>query len=62
MYVLFTNLIVSELAYIIMFHVPTLEPKKHKKSVLSLIKDYRFQDLQKRVSGWNSLFKVSINT
>ena len=36
---------------IIMFQVPTLEPKKHKKSVLSLMKVYKFQFLQKRVSG-----------
>ena len=34
-----------------MFQVPTLEPKKHKKSVLSLMKVYKFQFLQKRVSG-----------
>ena len=36
---------------IIMFQIATLEPKKHKKSVLYLIKDYKFQFLEKRVSG-----------
>ena len=34
-----------------MFQVPTLEPKKHKKLVLPLMQDYKFQFLQTRVSG-----------
>ena len=36
---------------IIMFQIPPFEPKNVKKSVLYLMKDYKFQFIQKSVSG-----------
>ena len=44
MYVLFTTLVVPELAY---NQIPTLEPMNHKTSVLYLMMDYNFSFFRK---------------